>query len=81
MTLNQINLKNQYGEPAQNQIVPAADGSAMTLPSGAKIFSGTGAPVMSAPAGSLYLRIDGTASTCLYINPTVGANWVAFTSP
>ena len=81
MVLDQLQLKNQYGEQSLNQVVPAPDGAAFIFPSGAKLYSGSGAPSVSAPAGSMYLRIDGSASTCLYINPTVGNNWAAVTVP
>lgn len=76
-TLNQSATKNQYGEPSINQNINAPDGSSYTFPSGAKLYSAAGAPTIAAPAGSMYLRTDGGASTTLYINPTVGNNWVA----
>jgi len=82
MTLNQINLKNQYGEQSINQIVPGANGLVMTMPSGAGIYSGAAVPSFSAPAGSAYYcSAPGSASTLLYVNPTVGNNWVAVTVP
>jgi hypothetical protein len=80
-TLNQIGLKNQYGEQSKNQIVAGAHGLIMTSPGGGGIYMNAGAPSFSAPAGSLYIRNDGTSSTCLYVNATVGNNWAAITVP
>ena len=31
------------------------------------IYTGTGAPAISAPNGSMFLRTDGTANTTLYV--------------
>lgn len=45
-----------------------------------QIFSGTGAPSVNAPLGSLYLRTDGDTSTSLYVKTAAGGgagNWTA----
>jgi hypothetical protein len=34
---------------------------------GTRILSGTGAPAMNAPTGSIYLRADGTNGNTLYV--------------
>lgn len=48
---------------------------------GAKILVGTGAPTLSAPQGSIYLRTDGSStSTRLYVNTTGSTTWTNFTS-
>lgn len=45
------------------------------------IFSGTGAPAILAPKGSMYLRLDGTStSTRAYINTTGSTVWTAITT-
>jgi hypothetical protein len=51
-----------------------AMGNASTGP---RILQGTGAPSMAAPKGSLYLRTDGGAGTCLYVNESGSTTWVA----
>lgn len=48
---------------------------------GIGIFAGTGAPTLSAPKGSLYVRTDGSStSTRLYINTDGSTTWTNFTS-
>lgn len=45
------------------------------------ISSGTGAPTMSAPKGSWYVRLDGSSSsTRVYINTDGGTTWTNFTT-
>lgn len=47
----------------------------------AGIYFGSGAPTVSAPKGSLYLRTDGSStSTRLYVNTDGGTTWTSFTS-
>ncbi len=48
-----------------------------------QFLSGTGAPTMSAPPGSLYLRQNGSSST-MYVNQSAanpGTTWTAVTIP
>lgn len=46
-----------------------------------KILSGSGAPTVSAPQGSLYLRTDGSStSTRAYINTDGSTTWTAITT-
>jgi hypothetical protein len=48
-----------------------------------QLLSGTAAPTMSAPAGSLYLRQNGSSSVP-YVNTSAsspGATWTAVTVP
>lgn len=48
---------------------------------GVRIISGTGAPTVAAPQGSMYLRTDGSStSTRLYINTTGSTTWTAVTT-
>ena len=48
---------------------------------GDAILSGTGAPTMSAPKGTLYVRLDGSStSTRLYVNSDGGTTWVSVTT-
>jgi len=50
--------------------------AASTLPY--KVFSGTGAPSMRAPKGSIYLRDDGsTTNDRVYINTNGATGWTA----
>ncbi len=56
-----------------------------TLPtvqaSGIDIIVGVGAPTLSAPKGSLYIRTDGSStSTRMYINTDGGTTWTNFTT-
>ena len=49
--------------------------------SGPALYSGSGAPTITAAQGSLYLRTDGSStSTRLYVNSTGSTTWVAITS-
>lgn len=55
----------------------------IVLGGGAKVVSGTGDPngAVTAPQGSLYLRLDGSSvSTRAYINSNAGTTWVAVTT-
>ena len=45
------------------------------------IYVGSGAPSITAPQGSIYLRSDGSStSTRLYINTTGSTTWTAVTT-
>lgn len=75
-------LKNQFGEQSNNRVVVPSSGVLagvwMVMPNGAYFMAGSGAPTSSAPAGSVYFRNDGgTADLLIYVNPTLGNNWVA----
>lgn len=49
--------------------------------SGPGVYTGSGAPTISAAQGSLYLRTDGSSvSTRAYINSDGGTTWVAVTT-
>lgn len=49
--------------------------------SGVGIYAGAGAPTLSAPKGSLYLRTDGSStSTRAYINTDGATTWTAVTT-
>jgi hypothetical protein len=53
-------------------------GSGTTSP---RIYFGSGAPTVTAPQGSLYLRSDGNStSTRMYINTTGSTTWTAVTT-
>lgn len=55
------------------------DGAVTIL--GIKIIAGSGAPTLSAPKGSLYLRTDGSStSTRAYINTNGSTTWTAVTT-
>lgn len=75
-------LKNY--KPGFDQEVTAGGKVAVTLgnpnASSPKICFGSGAPSLTAPLGSLYLRTDGGANTRLYINSDSAATWVAVSS-
>lgn len=71
-------------EPAVNTAITAGGaiftsvGGQSTAP---QITFGSGAPTISAPQGSIYLRTDGSStSTRLYVNTTGAAVWTNFTS-
>lgn len=45
------------------------------------ILTGTGAPTFTAPANSLYIRLDGsTTTTRLYVNTTGATTWATVTT-
>jgi hypothetical protein len=45
------------------------------------IYSGTGAPTLTAPKGSIYSRIDGSStSTRLYVNTDGATTWTNVTT-
>ena len=53
-------------------------GSSSTAP---MVTFGSGAPTLTAPKGSIYLRTDGSsASTRLYTNTDAGTTWAAITT-
>lgn len=75
-------LKNQFGEQSNNRIVVPSSGTLsgvwMTMPNGAYLMAGSGAPTSSAPQGSVYFRNDGTGGDqIMYVNTAVGVNWIA----
>lgn len=74
-------LKNYT--PALNKAVTAGGVTAITLGAGAAptVCFGSGAPTLSAPQSSLYLRTDGSStSTRAYINTDAGTTWTAITT-
>ena len=65
--------------------IPVTAGGVKILTLGAgttpAICAGSGAPTLTAPKGSLYLRTDGsTTSTRAYINTDAGTTWTAITT-
>lgn len=64
--------------------VPAGGAAAAAVrigTSGPGVFVGSGAPTVTAPQGSLYLRTDGSStSTRAYINTDSGTTWTAITT-
>jgi hypothetical protein len=59
-----------------NAQLPAA-GTLQFGTTGGVLRSGTGAPAVSAPSGSLYLRTDGAAGTRVYVNQDGATTWAA----
>lgn len=62
-------------------------GGALAFQAGSKsspsvgVYYGSGAPTVSAPQGSLYLRTDGSStSTRLYVNTTGATTWTNVTT-
>lgn len=48
---------------------------------GPNIYTGSGAPTVTAPKGSLYLRTDGSStSTRLYVNTDGATTWTSCTT-
>lgn len=80
---------NSAGTPiVQNGVAPPSGGAqaaAIKFSSTANfgLFYGSSAPTLTAQQGSLYIRVDGTASTSLYVNSSAGAGntWSAVTVP
>lgn len=68
---------------AGNTVVTAGGALAVAIGSTAapNIYSGSGAPTVSAPKGSLYLRTDGSGTTDrAYINTNGTTTWTALTT-
>ncbi len=69
---------------ADSDIAPVAGGAQaiqMGTTAGFGVFFGSGAPTITAAAGSLYLRTDGSSvSTRAYINTTGSTTWTAITT-
>lgn len=69
--------------PGFDTAVTAGGVKNLTLGAGTTpaICSGSGAPTLTAPKGSLYLRTDGsTTSTRAYINTDGSTTWTAITT-
>ncbi len=53
----------------------------ITIQAGAGLYSGSGAPTLSAAQGSLYLRTDGSSTTTrAYINTNGSTGWTSVTT-
>lgn len=65
-------------EPALSTPVTAGGVKAITLGGGASpaIAVGSGAPSISAPKGSLYLRTDGAANARIYVATDAVGTWL-----
>ena len=64
---------------SENGMLVGASGSVTSATPG--IYSGSGAPTISAAQGSLYLRSDGSStSTRAYINTDGGTTWTSVTT-
>ena len=79
-----IMLTNQFGEKSENYVTEIADAVAgvkkpeFQFASGACLFSGAGEPDFAAPAGSMFLRTDGsTDANVLYVNHDGSTSWSA----
>ena len=44
------------------------------------MVAGTGVPTFTAPKGTVYIRLDGSASTMMYINNNGATTWSVVTS-
>lgn len=73
--------QSTFNGPVASQngfLVGAADAVTSTTPG---VYSGAGAPTLSAAQGSLYLRSDGSStSTRAYINTDGGTTWTSVTT-
>ena len=84
MAKGKMVLTNNFGEKTSNfvgaQIVSGKTGTPeYTFASGAGLFSGTGVPTITANAGSMYLRTDGSDNnTVLYVTFN-GTTWAPLT--
>jgi hypothetical protein len=69
------------GVSTSGQIIPGNGAGAM---GNAALYSGTGAPTLSAPSGSIYLRYDGSTGARFYANTSTasssGTTWTALLS-
>ena len=69
------------GAPSYVPNIPTTAGGAQACTFGASaamgLYWGSGAPTVSAPQGSLYLRTDGTSTTRAYINTNGATTWTA----
>lgn len=79
-----LNLRK--GISVRANVAPIAGGDptaavSIGTASGPNIYAGSGAPTITAPQGSLYLRSDGSStSTRAYINTTGSTTWTAITT-
>lgn len=63
-----------------SEVIPVA-GDAVPSTTTPSVYFGTGAPGITAPKGSLYLRTDGSSvSTRMYVNSDGADTWVAITT-
>jgi hypothetical protein len=73
--------RTSFSGPVASQngfLVGAADAVTALTPG---VYSGTGAPAITAAKGSLFLRLDGSStSTRAYINTDGGTTWTAVTT-
>jgi hypothetical protein len=66
------------GTLANVEVLRITDAGALQFAiTGPLIVTGAGAPAISAPAGSLYLRTDGAAGSRLYVNQNGASTWAA----
>jgi hypothetical protein len=72
---------------AQNGVAVVAGGNTTaafqtgTTTVGPNIYTGSGAPTVTAPKGSIYLRTDGSStSTRMYVNTDGATTWTAVTT-
>lgn len=78
VSAGQIFAASSSGVTAGGGAVAVSFGNASSFAFG--IYYGSGAPTISAPQGSLYLRTDGAANTRVYINSNGSTTWVGMTS-
>jgi hypothetical protein len=73
--------QSTFSGPVASQngfLVGAANAVTTTTPG---VYSGTGAPTLTAAQGSLYLRSDGSStSTRAYVNTDGATTWTAITT-
>jgi hypothetical protein len=85
-TINGSGIINGPALLANGESIAAGGGAnaKITIGSGATapgVFVGSGAPTVTAPKGSLYLRTDGsTTNDRAYINTDAGTTWTALTT-
>lgn len=78
VTNKSLKVLNATGLTAGGNATPIITAGTALVPN---IYAGSGAPTITAPAGSLYLRSDGSStSTRMYVNTTGSTTWTAVTT-
>jgi hypothetical protein len=71
-----INAVKKFVVSATGKITVGGDRVALATNATVTVQSGAGAPSLTEPSGSLYLRTDGTAGNRLYVSQG-GGTWTA----
>lgn len=82
LPVQKIGLAGNFTDVDAYQVAwDAGAGTKIVETSRPYILAGTGAPTLTAPQGSLYVRLDGSStSTRLYVATATGGTWTNVTT-